>query len=109
MKIKKLASGVVALITVFCLFSPAYASGWEDFTDAVIRGIGLQSVPVAFMLWGAPAQSKKPLIDASRHIILEAPHPSPLSAYRGFLGCRHFSKANAALVAAGRPPIDWSL
>ena len=83
--------------------------GWEEFTDAVIRGIGLQSVPVAFMLWGAPAQSKKPLIDASRHIILEAPHPSPLSAYRGFLGCRHFSKANAALVAAGRPPIDWSL
>lgn len=83
--------------------------GWEEFTDAVIRTLGLQPVPVVFMLWGAPAQSKKPLINASRHIILEAPHPSPLSAYRGFWGCRHFSKANAALASAGRPTVDWRL
>jgi uracil-DNA glycosylase len=83
--------------------------GWEEFTDAVIRAVGLQLTPVVFMLWGAPAQSKKSLIEASRHLILEAPHPSPLSAYRGFLGCRHFSKANAALAAAGRPQVDWRL
>jgi uracil-DNA glycosylase len=105
--------GVLLLNTVLTVREGAAHShaghGWEEFTDAVIRAVGLQSTPIVFMLWGAPAQSKKPLIETGRHIILEAPHPSPLSAYRGFLGCRHFSKANAALAAAGRPTIDWRL
>ncbi len=83
--------------------------GWEVFTDAVLQAVNRKETPVVFLLWGSPAQRKAELIDASRHIILKAPHPSPLSANRGFFGCRHFSKANAALQAAGLPPVDWQL
>lgn len=83
--------------------------GWEVFTDAVLQAVNRKETPVVFLLWGSPAQRKAELIDASRHIILKAPHPSPLSANRGFFGCRHFSKANAALLAAGLPPVDWQL
>lgn len=83
--------------------------GWEIFTDTVLQAVNRKETPVVFLLWGSPAQRKAELIDAGRHIILKAPHPSPLSANRGFFGCRHFSKANAALQAAGQPPVDWQL
>ena len=83
--------------------------GWETFTDRVIQAVNQKNTPVVFLLWGAYAQRKAELIDASRHTILKAPHPSPLSAHRGFFGCRHFSKANAALVAAGLKPVNWQL
>lgn len=83
--------------------------GWETFTDQVIRAVNQKQTPVVFLLWGAYAQRKAELIDASRHVIFKAPHPSPLSASRGFFGCKHFSKANAALQAAGLAPIDWQL
>ena len=80
--------------------------GWEGFTDAVIRAAN-DGPPTAFLLWGAPAAAKAALVDPDRHLVLTAPHPSPLSAYRGFLGCRHFSRANAWLEARGRGAIDW--
>ena len=83
--------------------------GWETFTDTVIRAVNRKNSRVVFLLWGAYAQRKAELIDGSRHTILKAPHPSPLSASRGFFGCRHFSKANAALKSAGEPSIDWQL
>lgn len=83
--------------------------GWEKFTDRVIQAVNQKETPVVFLLWGAYAQRKAELIDARRHTVLKAPHPSPLSASRGFFGSRHFSQANAALVAAGLPPIDWQL
>lgn len=82
--------------------------GWETFTDTVIRAVNRKETQVVFLLWGSYAQRKAELID-SRHVILKAPHPSPLSASRGFFGCKHFSKANTALQAAGLPPIDWQL
>jgi uracil-DNA glycosylase len=81
--------------------------GWEEFTDEVIRVISAQRENVVFLLWGAYAQKKADLIDQSKHLILEAPHPSPLSSYRGFFGCRHFSQANAYLVLHGKQPINW--
>lgn len=81
--------------------------GWEEFTDEVIRAISDQREHVVFFLWGAYAQKKSILIDASKHLILKAPHPSPLSSYRGFFGCKHFSKANEYLIANGITPIDW--
>ena len=81
--------------------------GWEDFTDSVIRALSQREQPVVFLLWGKPAQSKASLI-ADRHIILKAPHPSPLSAYRGFFGSCPFSKTNAALAETGQSPIDWT-
>lgn len=83
--------------------------GWEQFTDAAIRAVNQQDQPVVYMLWGRPAQQKKSMITNPKHLILEAPHPSPLSAYRGFFGCRHFSKANAYLEANGVTPIDWQI
>ena len=83
--------------------------GWEKFTDAVIRAVGKKSDPVVFLLWGAYAQKKIDLIDTQRHIILKAPHPSPLSAKSGFFGSRPFSQANAALRQAGRGEIDWQI
>lgn len=87
--------------------------GWERFTDAIVRAVAARPDPVAFMLWGAPAQKKasfvKSVDEGGHHLVLKAPHPSPLSAYRGFLGCRHFSRANAFLEANGRAPIDWRL
>lgn len=83
--------------------------GWERFTDAVIRNISERHTGVVFLLWGRYAQQKIELIDAERHYILKAPHPSPLSAHRGFIGCGHFSKVNELLVAQGKAAIDWSL
>lgn len=83
--------------------------GWETFTDAVIRAVSAQPEPVVFILWGKPAQKKEGLIDATRHTVLKSAHPSPLSASTGFFGSRPFSQANAALKAAGRPEIDWTL
>jgi uracil-DNA glycosylase len=82
--------------------------GWEHFTDAVVRAVNRGEYPVVFMLWGNSAQKKGAAIDRSRHCVLKAPHPSPLSAHRGFLGCQHFSKANAFLRANQRGEVDWS-
>jgi uracil-DNA glycosylase len=83
--------------------------GWERFTDAVIRAVNGQEAPAAFMLWGAYAQRKAAFVDASKHMVLKAPHPSPLSAHQGFIGCGHFSKANAFLASKGRHEIEWKL
>ncbi len=83
--------------------------GWELFTDAIIRAVAQKEEPVVFLLWGAYAQRKAAHVDASRHLVLKAAHPSPLSAHNGFLGCRHFSQANAFLEAKGRGAIDWAL
>jgi uracil-DNA glycosylase len=83
--------------------------GWERFTDAVIEAVDRKPERVVFILWGASARKKKALIDTSRHVIIESAHPSPLSARNGFFGSRPFSRANEALVAAGRPPVDWAL
>ncbi len=83
--------------------------GWEVFTDTVIRILSSRKTPIAFLLWGSNARSKASLIDNTRHLVLEAPHPSPLSAFNGFFGCGHFSKANAFLKAKGYSPIDWGL
>jgi len=87
--------------------------GWERFTDAVVRLVNASETPVVFMLWGAYAQRKAGFVDSiergGRHLVLKAAHPSPLSAHNGFLGCRHFSKANAFLESRGLAPIDWAL
>jgi uracil-DNA glycosylase len=83
--------------------------GWERFTDRVIRAVSDKPEPVVFILWGASARKKAALIDRSRHVIIESAHPSPLSARNGFFGSRPFSRANEALVAAGREPVDWRL
>ena len=83
--------------------------GWETFTDHVIEILSRRENPMAFLLWGANARSKKTLIDRSRHLVLEAPHPSPLSAFAGFFGCRHFSQANAFLERNGVNPVDWTI
>ena len=83
--------------------------GWEQFTDAVMDILNRQDRPIVFLLWGKPAQMKAARLDNPKHLILKAPHPSPLSAYRGFFGCRHFSKANAFLSAHGLEPIDWQM
>ena len=83
--------------------------GWENFTDAVIQAVNAQDRPIVYMLWGRPAQSKIPMLTNPKHLILTAPHPSPLSAYRGFFGCKHFSKANEFLKANGAEPIDWQI
>lgn len=83
--------------------------GWERFTDEVITAVAAKTEPVVFILWGASARRKRTLIAGAHHVVLEAPHPSPLSAHNGFFGSKPFSQANNALVAAGRDPIDWSL
>lgn len=82
--------------------------GWEEFTDGVIKKISKNTKDVVFLLWGANARSKKQLIDSSKHLILECAHPSPLSAYNGFFGCGHFTKANEYLIKHGKLPIVWS-
>ena len=82
--------------------------GWEEFTDAAISAINAGRKGVVFLLWGSYAIAKRKLIDPLRHYVLTAPHPSPLSAYRGFFGCRHFSQANNILMQQGLQPIDWS-
>ena len=83
--------------------------GWEEFTDAAIRAVNEQDRSIVYLLWGKPAQSKKSMLNNPKHLILEAPHPSPLSAYRGFFGCHHFSKANEFLTEHGETPIDWQI
>ena len=83
--------------------------GWAWFTDSVIKLISEQKDHVVFILWGGNARSKKPLIDGTKHLILECAHPSPLSAYNGFFGCKHFSKTNDYLMKNGLKPIDWDL
>lgn len=81
--------------------------GWEEFTDAAILALALKREHIVFMLWGSYAQKKCAFINTKRHLVLKAPHPSPLSAYRGFIGCGHFSAANEYLIANGQTPIDW--
>ncbi|QFF97877.1 uracil-DNA glycosylase [Psychrobacillus glaciei] len=83
--------------------------GWETYTDTIIKKLSEREKPLIFVLWGKPAQAKKKLIDTRKHVILEAPHPSPLSAYRGFLGSKPYSKINAQLQEWGEPPIDFCL
>jgi uracil-DNA glycosylase len=105
--------GVLLLNTTLTVRAGAAAShqghGWEVFTDQVIRAVSAGPEPVVFILWGAHARKKRVLVDRSRHVVIESAHPSPLSAHNGFFGSRPFSRANAALVAAGRQPVDWSL
>ena len=83
--------------------------GWEQFTDQVVRLLNAERDGLVFMLWGSHALKKGAVLDRHRHLVLTAPHPSPLSAHRGFFGCRHFSKANAWLQEQGQSPVDWSL
>lgn len=105
--------GVLLLNSVLTVQMAQAAShksrGWEGFTDAVIRLVADQPHPTVFMLWGAYAQKKAAFVDTSKHLVLSAAHPSPLSAHNGFLGCKHFSKANAFLLANGAAPIEWAL
>lgn len=105
--------GVLLLNSVLTVEDGKAAShrnrGWESFTDQVIRAVNDQTSPVVFMLWGSYAQKKGEFIDRRKHCVLESVHPSPLSAHRGFLGCRHFSKANDFLQEHGFTPIDWRL
>lgn len=105
--------GVLMLNTVLTVRAGQAAShrgnGWENFTDRVIDALNHKETPVVFLLWGRPAAEKAKIITNPIHLKLEAPHPSPLSAHRGFLGCRHFSKANAFLAANGLQPIDWQI
>lgn len=83
--------------------------GWEKFTDSIISILNKQDRPIVYMLWGGPAQKKAEMLDNPKHLILKAPHPSPLSAYKGFFGCNHFSKANDFLSKNGLEPIDWQI
>lgn len=105
--------GVMLLNTVLTVRAHAANShrniGWEDFTDAAIRVLNEQDRPMVFILWGKPAQSKKAMLNNPKHLILEAPHPSPLSAYRGFFGSRPFSKTNKFLTEQGMEPVDWQI
>ena len=109
--------GVLLLNSVLTVEESQAAShqgkGWERFTDAVIRLVNAKAEPVVFLLWGSHAQKKAAFVDSidrgGRHLVLKAPHPSPLSAHSGFFGCRHFSKANAFLESHGQKPIDWAL
>ncbi|WP_408622921.1 uracil-DNA glycosylase [Celerinatantimonas yamalensis] len=105
--------GVLLLNTVLTVeYGKAHSHakcGWEQFTDAVISQLNDHCDGLVFMLWGAHAQKKGTVIDPQRHCVLKAPHPSPLSAHRGFLGCQHFSKANQYLQEQGKSPIHWQL
>lgn len=111
--VKWAKQGVMMLNTVLTVRAHEANShrgiGWEQFTDAAIRILNEQDRPMVFMLWGNPAQAKKSMLTHPKHLILTAPHPSPLSAYRGFFGCKHFSKANEFLKMNGLPEIDWQI
>ena len=111
--VKWAKQGVLMLNTVLTVRAHAANShrgiGWEEFTDAAIRILDEQDRPIVFILWGRPAQMKKSMLHNPKHLILEAPHPSPLSAYRGFFGSRPFSKTNAFLRENGVPEIDWQI
>lgn len=105
--------GVLMLNTVLTVrahqANSHHGIGWEEFTDAAIRAVNAQDRPIVYILWGRPAQAKKAMLDNPKHLILEAPHPSPLSAYRGFFGSKPFSQANEFLKANGVEPIDWQI
>lgn len=109
--------GVLLLNSVLTVRMAAAAShrerGWERFTDAVVRLVNAKAEPVVFLLWGSYAQKKAAFVDdvarGGRHLVLKAPHPSPLSAHGGFFGCRHFSQANSFLERSGRGAVDWAL
>lgn len=111
--VKWAENGVLLLNTVLTVRAHQANShqgiGWEQFTDAVIQAVNAQDRPIVFLLWGRPAQMKKKMLNNPNHLVLEAPHPSPLSAYRGFFGCKHFSKANAFLQEHGIAPVDWQI
>lgn len=83
--------------------------GWEKFTDAIIEAVNEQDRPIVYLLWGRPAQTKIPMLNNPKHLILKAPHPSPFSADKGFFGCRHFSQTNEFLKSHGEEPIDWQI
>lgn len=105
--------GVLMLNTVLTVRAHQAGShqgrGWEQFTDAIIEVVNAQERPIVYLLWGRPAQSKIPMLTNPAHLILKAPHPSPLSASRGFFGCRHFSQTNQFLSEHGIDPIDWQI
>lgn len=105
--------GVLLLNTVLTVESGKAAShqgqGWEQFTDAIIQYLNQSNQARAFLLWGSHAQKKGQILDKDKHLILQCPHPSPLSAHRGFFGCKHFSKANQWLIEQHQTPIDWTL
>ena len=105
--------GVLLLNTVLTVRAHQALShrgvGWETFTDAVITAVNQIDRPIVFLLWGSPAQRKAEMLNNPKHLVLKAPHPSPLSAYRGFFGCRHFSTANRFLSEHGIDPIDWQI
>ena len=111
--VKWAEQGVLMLNTVLTVRAHAPMShrgiGWEEFTDAAIHVLNRQDRPIVFLLWGRPAQSKHAMLDNPNHLVLEAAHPSPLSARRGFFGCRHFSRTNEFLTEHGAAPIDWQI
>lgn len=111
--VKWARQGVLMLNTVLTVRAHQANShrgkGWEQFTDAAIRALNAQDRPIVFLLWGGPAGQKASMLNNPKHLVLQAPHPSPLSAYRGFFGCKHFSKTNAFLEANGIQPIDWQI
>lgn len=105
--------GVLLLNSVMTVEKGQAAShrnrGWESFTDRVIEVLNQREKPMVFILWGSYAQKKGAMVDRNKHLVLQGPHPSPLSAHRGFFGCRHFSKANEFLIEHQQAPIDWEL
>lgn len=111
--VKWAKQGVLMLNTVLTVRAHQANShkglGWETFTDAAIEILNKQQQPIVFILWGRPAQLKKPMLTNPKHLILEAPHPSPLSSYRGFFGSKPFSKTNEFLKENGLEPIDWQI
>ena len=111
--VKWAKQGVLLLNTVLTVRAHQANShrglGWEEFTDATIRVLNEQDRPIVFILWGSPAQKKKAMLNNPKHLILEAPHPSPLSAYRGFFGSKPFSKTNEFLIQNQLEPIDWQI
>lgn len=111
--VKWAKQGVLMLNTVLTVRAHKANShqgqGWEEFTNAAIKALNTQDRPIVFILWGKPAQMKKSMLNNPNHLILEAPHPSPLSAYRGFFGSKPFSRTNAFLKEKGVEPIDWQI
>lgn len=111
--VKWASQGVLLLNTVLTVRAHQANShqgkGWEQFTDAIIHAVNAEDRPIVFLLWGRPAGLKKSMLTNPKHLILEAPHPSPLSSYRGFFGCKHFSKTNSFLQENGIAPIDWQI
>lgn len=111
--VKWAQQGVLMLNTVLTvrahMANSHHGKGWEEFTNAAIRALNQQNRPIVFILWGRPAQMKKSMLNNPMHLILEAPHPSPLSAYRGFFGSKPFSRTNAFLAEHGEEPIDWQI